>query len=131
MKLILDTVDSLERILTIAEGSKTEIAFTAWTKSGTRCTNDIDFFQEFVEEVPRWHVFWCLEPDVWCIDAAECLDSCGGKAFADDAGIFHVIGDGCFDLMLAGFGEDRLCTALYDIGGTAAIHDIVAVPELI
>ena len=86
-------------------------------------------FQELVKEIPGWHVVWGFQPDVRGVDAAEGGDACRGKAFPDDAGVFHVVADHFPDLGLAFRGENRLCTTLDDVGGAVELGGVAAVPQ--
>ena len=51
-KLCLDALDGLFGGGTVTEGSEAEIAFTAGAEAYPRCTDDMNFCQELIEEIP-------------------------------------------------------------------------------
>ena len=98
MQFILDAFHSPQRVFTVTKGGETEVAFAAGAKAGTRGAHDVDFGQKFVEEIPGRHVVRCFEPDIGGVDATVGFDTSRLQAFADDTGVFHVVGNGFFDL---------------------------------
>ena len=131
MQFILDAVHGADGVFAVAEGGQTEIAFAAWAEAGARSTDDVDLGEQFVEELPGGHVVRGLEPDVRCIDTTIGRDAGSLQSFTDDASIFHIVGDGLFDLLLAFRCIDGSGTALDDVRRTIEFRGMTAIPELV
>ena len=70
-----------------------------------------------------------LEPDVGRVYAAVCLKADGFEAFADETGVFKVVGDGSRRLSLPFGREYGLCAALDDVGCAVVLRRVAAIPE--
>ena len=131
MEFCFDAFHGAQRILAVAESREAEVALAAGTEACAWRADDIDFCEQLVEEVPRRHIIRGLEPDVRSIDAAIGFDAGRLKSFADDAGIFHVVADELFDLLLALRRIDSSSAALDDVGRAIELRRMAAVPELV